>query len=60
MAITSINPATGETLKEFSAVDDAEIEHRLQRAEQAFGQHRRNPLPMRAELMMAVASLLDR
>ncbi|MEY2485571.1 MAG: succinate-semialdehyde dehydrogenase / glutarate-semialdehyde dehydrogenase [Verrucomicrobiota bacterium] len=60
MAITSINPATGETLKEFSAMDDAEIEHRLQRAERAFAQHRRNPLPMRAELMMAVASLLDR
>ena len=41
-------------------MDDTEIEHRLQRAERAFAQHRRNPLPMRAELMMTVASLLDR
>ena len=29
MAIASINPATGETLKEFTAFTDDEIEHRL-------------------------------
>ncbi|MDB6148309.1 MAG: Succinate-semialdehyde dehydrogenase, partial [Spartobacteria bacterium] len=60
MSIRSINPATGEALKEFAAFDDKEIETRLQRAERAFIQHRRNPLPVRAELMMAVASLLER
>jgi succinate-semialdehyde dehydrogenase/glutarate-semialdehyde dehydrogenase len=60
MPITSINPTTGEKLKEFSAFDDKEIETRLERAERAFAQHRRNPMPMRAELMMSVASLLER
>src|SRR5256885_3215914 len=60
MPITSINPATGEVLKKFSAFDQDEIEKRLEQAEQAFAHHRRNPLPARAELLMATASLLER
>jgi len=59
MAIASINPATGEKLKEFAAFDDAEIEKRLKRAEKAFAHHRREPFAKRAQLMMAVASLLE-
>ncbi len=59
MAIASINPATGEKLKEFAAFDDAEIEKRLKRAEHAFAHHRRRPLSERAQLMMAAASLLE-
>jgi len=59
MAIASINPATGEKLKEFAAFDDAEIEKRLKRAEKAFAHYRREPFAKRAQLMMAVASLLE-
>jgi succinate-semialdehyde dehydrogenase / glutarate-semialdehyde dehydrogenase len=59
MAIASINPATGEKLKEFTAFDDKEIEKRLKRAEQAFAHHRREPFAKRARLMVAVASLLE-
>ena len=59
MAIASINPATGEKLKEFAAFDDAEIEKRLKRAEKAFAHHRREPFAKRAQLMMAAASLLE-
>ena len=59
MAIASINPSTGEKLKEFSPFDDSEIEKRLNRADVAFVHHRRNPIAKRAELLMAVASLLD-
>jgi succinate-semialdehyde dehydrogenase/glutarate-semialdehyde dehydrogenase len=59
MAIESINPATGEKLKEFAAFDDAEIERRLKRAGQAFAHHRREPFAKRAQLMMAAASLLE-
>jgi succinate-semialdehyde dehydrogenase/glutarate-semialdehyde dehydrogenase len=58
MLIASINPATGEKLKEFAAFDDAEIEKRLKRAEKAFDRHRRTPFADRAELMMAAAALL--
>jgi succinate-semialdehyde dehydrogenase/glutarate-semialdehyde dehydrogenase len=59
MAIASINPATGEKLKEFPAHDDAEIEKCLKRAVTAFEKHRREPFSKRADLMMAVASLLE-
>jgi succinate-semialdehyde dehydrogenase/glutarate-semialdehyde dehydrogenase len=59
MAIASINPATGEKLKEFSAFAELEIEKRLQRAVRAFDRHRRDPLPKRAQLLMAAASLLE-
>jgi succinate-semialdehyde dehydrogenase / glutarate-semialdehyde dehydrogenase len=59
MAIASINPATGEKLKEFSAFTQSEIEKRLQRAERAFDRHRREPFPKRALLLMAAASLLE-
>jgi succinate-semialdehyde dehydrogenase / glutarate-semialdehyde dehydrogenase len=59
MAIASINPATGEKLKEFAPLDDKEIEKRLQRAEKAFAHHRREPFAKRAQLMLAAASLLE-
>src|SRR6184192_3647318 len=58
--IASINPATGEKLKEFKAHNDAEIEKRLKCAEQAFQHHRREPFPKRAHLMVAAATLLER
>src|SRR5881396_2239283 len=58
MPIASINPATGEQLKEFSVFDDAEIEKRLSRAEIAFKRYRRTTLTERAELLHAVSELL--
>jgi succinate-semialdehyde dehydrogenase/glutarate-semialdehyde dehydrogenase len=59
MAIASINPATGEKLREFSPLNDAEIDKRLKRAEHAFAHHRREPFAKRAQLMTTVASLLE-
>ena len=58
MPIASINPATGEKLKEFSPFDGAEIEKRLARAEQAFKEYRRTNSTERSELLHAVAELL--
>src|SRR5437867_7700913 len=58
MAIASINPATGEELKEFSAFDNAEIEKRLSRAEEAFRRYRRTTFTERSELLHAVSELL--
>ena len=58
MAIASINPATGERVKEFSPFDDAEIEKRLTRAENASRKYRGTPFGQRSELMAAVAELL--
>jgi len=59
MTIASINPATGEKLKEFPALDDGEIEKRLERAERAFVHYRRRSFAERAELLTAAASLLE-
>ena len=58
MAIASINPATGEKLKEFAPFDNSEIEERLSRAEQAFRKYRRTTFTERAEFLEAVAELL--
>jgi succinate-semialdehyde dehydrogenase/glutarate-semialdehyde dehydrogenase len=58
MPIASINPATGEKLKEFSPFDDAEIEKRLKRAENASRKYRGTAFSERSELMAAVAELL--
>jgi succinate-semialdehyde dehydrogenase / glutarate-semialdehyde dehydrogenase len=58
MPIASINPATGEKLKEFSPFDDAEIEKRLSRAENAFRKYRRTTFTERSRLLCAVAELL--
>src|SRR6266480_2364213 len=60
MAIASINPATGKKLKDFTPIDNVEIEKRLKRAERAFQQHRRESFLKRAQLLVSVATLLDR
>ncbi|MEU9123360.1 NADP-dependent succinic semialdehyde dehydrogenase [Streptomyces sp. NPDC048506] len=59
MAIATVNPATGETLKTFEALNAGEIEDRLVRAEQAFQEHRTTSFGYRAELMVKAAELLD-
>ena len=58
MAIASLNPATGEKLKDFSPFDDAEIEKRLSRAAKAFRNYRRTTFTDRSVLLEAVGELL--
>jgi succinate-semialdehyde dehydrogenase/glutarate-semialdehyde dehydrogenase len=59
MPIASINPATGETLKQFDALDAQQIEEKLAKAAHAFERHRRTSFAQRAEWMMAAAQLLE-
>ena len=59
MAIATINPATGETLKTFDPLTDAEIDDRLQRAAQAFASYRRTSLSDRVGWLRAAADVLD-
>ncbi|HEX8078028.1 MAG TPA: NAD-dependent succinate-semialdehyde dehydrogenase [Chthoniobacterales bacterium] len=59
MAIESINPATGEKLKEFAAMGPGEIEARLAKAESAFEAHRRTSFAQRADWLNAAAELLE-
>jgi succinate-semialdehyde dehydrogenase/glutarate-semialdehyde dehydrogenase len=59
MPIASINPTTGETLKQFSALDPGQIEEKLAKAAHAFDQHRQTSFNQRAKWMMAAAQLLE-
>src|SRR6266404_9392763 len=59
MAIASINPATGETLRVFEAFDDAEIERRLERAIRAAADWRRRPLEERCRVLRRAAEILE-
>ncbi|WP_432003846.1 NADP-dependent succinic semialdehyde dehydrogenase [Streptomyces sioyaensis] len=59
MAIATVNPATGETLKTFDALNAGEIEDHLVRADQAFQEHRRTSFARRRELLRKAAELLD-
>ena len=59
MAIASVNPATGEKLREFAPLAEAEIEEKLARAERAFREHRRTSFNERAERMLGAAKILE-
>src|SRR5437868_43278 len=57
--LRSINPATTEVLRTFETHSDAEIESKLQRASDAFREHRRLSFADRAALMQRVADVLE-
>src|ERR671933_1377357 len=59
MVIATINPATGETLKVFEPLADAEIEAKLQRAAETFPVYRRMSFAERAEKMLRAAEILE-
>lgn len=59
MAIASINPATGETLREFKPLTEAEIEQKLAAAGTAFHIHRHTSFHDRAQLLATAADLLE-
>ncbi|HXI57762.1 MAG TPA: NAD-dependent succinate-semialdehyde dehydrogenase [Polyangia bacterium] len=59
MAIASINPATGETLRVFEVLDDAEIERRLALAARAAEDWRRRTLEERCRVLRRAAEILE-
>ena len=59
MAISTTNPATGETVRTFPALSPDEVEDRVARAHRAFAQHRRTSFGERAAAMRRAADLLD-
>jgi succinate-semialdehyde dehydrogenase/glutarate-semialdehyde dehydrogenase len=59
MPIATINPSTGETVRTFVALTDAEVDERLARATEAFRRHRTSSFAERAELMRRAADVLD-
>jgi len=60
MAIASTNPATGQTVKEFAAIDSRQIEEKLATADRAFRSYRKTSFDQRANWLSAAAELLDK
>ncbi|SEL89630.1 succinate-semialdehyde dehydrogenase / glutarate-semialdehyde dehydrogenase [Blastococcus sp. DSM 46786] len=59
MAIATINPATGETLKTYEPLTDEALEDRIARAAQAFARYRLTTPQQRAGWLSAAADVLD-
>src|SRR6266567_1593711 len=59
MPIASINPTTGETLKTFTALNESQIEEKLQRAADTFHSYRRTPFAERELMMFRAAEILE-
>jgi succinate-semialdehyde dehydrogenase/glutarate-semialdehyde dehydrogenase len=60
MAIATINPTTGETLRTFEPLGEREIEEKLQRSVEAFRRNRRRSFAERASRMRKTAEVLER
>ncbi len=59
MAIASINPATGQVIKTFEPLSDAQIEVKLQKAADAFSSYRKVPFVERARMMLKASAILE-
>lgn len=59
MAIASINPASGQLIKAFDPLSDAQIEDKIQRAANAFSTYRHVPFTQRARWMNKAADILE-
>jgi succinate-semialdehyde dehydrogenase/glutarate-semialdehyde dehydrogenase len=59
MAIASVNPATGEVVKTFEALSDAQLEEKVQRAADTFLTYRKVPFAERARCMVKAAEILE-
>ncbi len=59
MAIATINPATGQVLKTFEPLSDAQLEVKLQKAVDTFATYRKVPFAERARMMQKAAAILE-
>src|ERR1700688_4046373 len=59
MAIATINPATGQNIKNFEALTDSQVDQKIQRAAEAFPAFRKLSFADRARMMMRAAEILE-
>ena len=59
MAIATINPATGEVVKKFDALTDAQVDGKISKAAAAFRSFRKTPFGDRARWMTKAAEILE-
>jgi len=59
MPIATINPATGQTLRSFTPLSEAELDAKLQRAADTYRRYRTTAIVDRARLMSRAAEILE-
>src|SRR5258706_13569210 len=59
MAIASINPATGETLRTFESLSQQQLDDKIQLAYETFRTYRRTSFADRARMMTRAAEILE-
>jgi succinate-semialdehyde dehydrogenase/glutarate-semialdehyde dehydrogenase len=59
MAIATINPTTGQTLKTFEALTDSQADQKIQRAAETFPAFRKLSFADRARMMIKTAEILE-
>jgi succinate-semialdehyde dehydrogenase/glutarate-semialdehyde dehydrogenase len=59
MAIATINPATGQTVKTFEELTNAQVDEKIQRAVDAFPKFRKLTFADRGKMMLRAAELLE-
>jgi succinate-semialdehyde dehydrogenase/glutarate-semialdehyde dehydrogenase len=59
MGIATINPATGEVVKVFEPLTDAQVDEKIALAATAFSEYRRTPFAERRRMMTRAAEILE-
>ncbi|MEB3219485.1 MAG: NAD-dependent succinate-semialdehyde dehydrogenase [Nostocales cyanobacterium 94392] len=59
MAIATINPATGETLKTFESLTDTQVNNAIDKAHEAFCNYRKTSFAQRSQWMYKAADILE-
>lgn len=59
MAIASVNPTTGETIKTFESLSESQIDEKLQRAADTFRSYRNTTFEEREPMMLRAAEILE-
>ena len=60
MAIATVNPATGQVLKTFEALSDAQLEVKLQKAADTFLSYRKTSFAERSKWMLSAAAVVEK
>jgi succinate-semialdehyde dehydrogenase / glutarate-semialdehyde dehydrogenase len=59
VAITTINPATGEEVRSFEALSGGEIDEKIQHAVETFGEYKKTSFEERSRMMLRAAEILE-
>ena len=59
MAISTVNPATGEEIRTFEALSEEEIDEKIQRSVDTFREYRKTSFEERAKMMERAAEILE-